>query len=324
VNTVASKKLQTNLEKLGVDMGSSEMQVFQAVLMAAGSTEKPVNYHEIATCLEAIANRKYTKAYIYRRLNSLEEDGFIIADTIHSPRTYSITESSVTKALDSRRKEKLSENLTRKQDLTTRIHRLKSIKSQDLALMLHKQLAGVSGIDDSLLIEGVENVRSTIIREFADGANEGDVVRVLGHTSTLAEGLGPGGVTELRVMQAGLRGVKVLGLLTPVGQDTSDVELLAKHLVPLADVFEKAASTGNIQLKISREPINTYRIVSLNEDKMLLYLTHAKESDVAALVQRKDNPGLLDDALRTFDEIWESSIDVLEIVAQIAKKEHTA
>jgi len=320
---VASKNLQTKLEKLGVDMSSSEMQVFRAVLMAAGSTEKPVNYHEIATSLESIANKKYTKAYIYRRLNSLEEGGFIIADTIHSPRTYTVTESSVATALESRRKEKLSENLTRRQEITTRINRLKSLKSQDLALMLHKQLAGASSIEDSLLIEGVENVRSAIIREFADGANEGDIVRVLGHASTLAEGLGPSGVTELRVMQAGLRGVKVLGLLTPVGQDTFDVELLAKHLVPLADVFEKAASTGNIQLRLSREPINTYRIVSLNEDKMLLYLTHAKESDVAALVHRKDNPGLLDDALRTFDEIWETSIDVLEIVKQMAQKEHS-
>jgi hypothetical protein len=321
VNTVAIKKLQTNLEKLGIDMGSSEMQVFRAVLMAAGGVEKPVNYHEIATSLESIANRKYTKAYIYRRLNSLEEDGFLIADTIHSPRTYSISESNVTKALDSRRKEMLAGNLTKRQDLTTRIHRLKSIKSQDLALILHKQLAGVSGIDDSLLIEGVENVRSTIIREFADGANEGDVVRVLGHASTLAEGLGPGGVTELRVMQAGFRGVKVLGLLTSAGSETFDVDLMVKHLVPLADVFEKAASTGNIQLRLSREPINTYRIVSLNENKMLLYLTHAKESDVAALVHRKDNPGLLDDAFRTFEKIWENSVDILEIVAKTAQKE---
>lgn len=322
MKVVASKKLQTALERLGVDMSSSEMQVFRAVLMAAGGTERPVNYRKIATNLESIANKKYTKAYIYRRLHDLEEDGFIIADNIHSPRTYMITESSVAKALDSRRKQKLSETLTMRQDLTTNLNRFKSVKSHELALMLHKQLAGVSAFTDSLLIEGVENVRSTIIREFADGAKEGDVVRVLGHASTLAEGLGPGGVTELRVMQAGFRGVKVLGLLTPVGEDTFDVELLAKHLVPLAEVFEQAAGTGNIQLRISHEPIKTYRIVSLNEDKMLLYLTHAKESDVAALVHRKDNPGLLNDALRTFDEIWETSIDVLEIVKKKAQEEH--
>jgi hypothetical protein len=321
---VTTKRFRSNLEKLGVDINASEMQVFRAVLMAAGGTDKYVKYVDIAESLESIAKKKYTKAYIYRRLSDLEESGFIVKDDIRSPRTYAISETRIAKGLETKRKKKLSESLSKRQELTTKINRFKSIKSQELALMLHKQLAGVSEIDDSLLIEGVENVRSTIIREFADGAKEGDVVRVLGHASTLADGLGPGGVTELRVMQAGFRGVKVLGLLTPVGQDTLDVNLIAKHLVPLADVFEKAAGTGNIQLRISHEPINTYRIVSLNEEKMLLYLTHAKESDVAALVHRKDNPGLLDDALRTFNEIWETSVDVLEIVKQIAQKEQAA
>ena len=88
----------------------------------------------------------------------------------------------------------------------------------------------------------------------------------------------------------------------------------------MAEAFEKAAQTGNISLKFTREPVNTYRIVCLNEDKMLLYLTHAKESDVAAMVHRKDNPGLLDDVLRTFDELWEDSIDVLDIVKQMTAK----
>jgi DNA-binding PadR family transcriptional regulator len=313
---------QSNLEKLGVDMNSSEMQVFRAVLFAAGGTEKPVKYDDVAACLESIADKKYTKAYIYRRLNDLEESGFITVDTIHTPRMYTITETNVAKALEVKRQDKLSESLTKRQDITTRLNHLKSVTEQELALLLYNQLAGDFSDKGSFMIEGVENVRSTIIREFADGAKEGDLVRVLGHASTLADGLGPGGVTELRVMQAGFRGVKVRGLLTPVTKDKLDLNLIAGHLTPLADVFEQASKTGNIQLRLSREPVNTYRIVSLNEDKMLLYLTHAKASDVAALVHRKDNPGLLDDALRTFDELWETSINVLEIVSNLAQKDY--
>lgn len=320
---MASKKLQSSLERLGVDINSSEMQVFQAVLMAAGGTGKPVKYNEIADSLESLANKKFTKAYIYRRLSDLEERGFIIADTIHTPRVYTITESSVVKALETKRKGKLSEILTNRQDLNTKLNRLKSVKSQELALMLHKQLAGDSSIEGSIMIEGVENVRSAIIREFADGAKEGDLVRVLGHASTMAEGLGPGGVTELRLLQSGFRGVKVQGLLTPVGQENLDLNLMASHLTPMVEVFEQATKTGNIQLRFTREPINTYRIVALNEDKMLLYLTHAKESDMAALVHRKDNPGLIDDALRTFVELWETGIDVLESIKQMLQKNQT-
>jgi len=311
---------QGNLEKLGVDMNSSHMQVFRAILMAAGGTNKPVKYGEISSSLESITEKKYTKAYIYRRLNGLEENRFIIIETIHTPRTYTITDSSVAKALEAKRQDKLSVNLIKKQDLTTKLNRLKAVKSQELALMLHNQLAGVSSIEESIMIEGIENVRSTILREFADGAKEGDLVRVLSHANTLADGLGPGGVTELRLLQGGFRGVKVQGLVTPTGKDNLDLNLMASHLSPMIDVFEQAAKTGNIQIRISRQPINTYRIVSLNEDKMLLYLTHAKESDVAALIHRKDNPGLIDDALKTFDELWGTSIDVLELVKQMLQK----
>ena len=316
---MVSKKFQSNLEKLGVDLNSSEMQVFRAVLIAAGGTDKYVNYSQIDESLESLANKKFTKAYIYRRLSDLEKSGLIVVDDIHTPRTYAVVEASVSDALDERRRERLSESVTKREELTRIINRLKSVKSNELALMLHKQLAGKSTIEESGIIEGVENVRSVIIREFADGAQPGDVVRVLGHASTLADGLGPGGVTELRVMQAGFRGVKILGLLTPVGKQTLDVKIMADHLAPLAEVFAQAAKTGNIFLKLIPEPVNTYRIVSLNEDKMLLYLTHAKDSDVAALVHRKDNPGLLDDALRTFDKLWEKSIDVLEMVANMTQ-----
>ncbi|MFW9963600.1 MAG: hypothetical protein ACFFCX_08555, partial [Candidatus Sifarchaeia archaeon] len=89
------KKYQKILEHLGVDISSSEMQVFQAVLIAAGGTSRYVNYKEIVDKLKEIANKRFTKAYIYRRLNDLEEQGFITIDTIHTPRTYSISESGV-------------------------------------------------------------------------------------------------------------------------------------------------------------------------------------------------------------------------------------
>ena len=301
-------------------MTSSQMQVFRAVLLAAGGTSKPARYGEIASSLESLAKKKFTKAYIYRQLRELEESGFIIIDTISTPRTYTITESTISKTLESERQEKVFESVARKQDLTEKLNRLKTIKSQELALMLHKQLAGDSSIEESIMIEGVENVRSTIIREFADGAKKGDLVRVLGHASTLADGLGPGGVTELRLMQSGFRGVKVQGILTPVGDDSLNLNLMASHLTPMVEVFEQASKTGNIQLRFSSEPIKTYRMLTLNENKMLLYLTHAKESDMAALVHRKDNPGLIDDAIRTFDELWETGIDVLDIINQMLQK----
>ncbi len=317
---MVTKKFSTNLARLGVDMDSSQMQVFRAILMSAGGTGKPVNYGEVVTGLESIADKKFTKAYIYRQLKFLEDIGFIIADTIHTPRTYTITESNVEKALEARRKEKLSEILIKRQELTTKLNHLKSVKSQGLAIMLHNQLAGQSSIEGSVMIEGQENVRSTIIREFAEGAKEGGLIRVLAHMFTIADGLGPSGVTELKLIETCFRGVKVRGLLTPSGQENSDLNLMADHIVPIVDAFAEVAKTGNLEAKFTREPINTYRMVSLNEDKMLLYLTHGSESNVAALIQRRDNPGLIDDAIKTFDKLFETGIDFVQILKQAALK----
>ena len=316
---MASKKFQKNLEKLDVDMDSSQMQVFRSILMAAGGTGKLVKYGEIAKSLESIAGKEYTKAYIYRRLNDLVESGFIIVDTIHTPRTYTIHETSVSGALEIKRQDKLSESLAERQDLTTKIKHLKTVKSQELAILLHHQLSGQSSIDKSEIIEGIENVRSTIIREFAEVAKEGDLIRVLAHMSTLEDGLGPSGVTELRLIESCFKGVKVWGLLTPSGKESIDLNMMADHVVPIIDAFTQVAKTGNLEAKFSREPNKTYRIVTLNEDKMLLYLTHASESNLAALIHRKDNPGLIDDAIKTFDRLFDDGIDFVQILKQMAQ-----
>jgi hypothetical protein len=317
---MVDKEIQNYLEKLGIDINSGEMQVFRAVLRAAEGTEKPVGYSEVETTLEAITNKTFTKAYIYRQLKSLNESKFIrIRNT--RPRTYTVVHTLLEEALESKKKEEEAENLKRRQELNATYKQLGKIKSQELALMLHKQLTGDDASSESGVIEGVENVRSTIIREFADDAKEGDLVRVLGHASTLAEGLGPGGVTELRLIQSGVRGVKVQGLLTPIGDEKMDLNLIVGHLATMVEPFEQAAKSGNIGLRFSREPINTYRMLTLNEDKMLLYLTHAKESDMAALIHREDNPGLIDDAIRTFDELWKTGVEVLDLVQQMLKKQ---
>jgi hypothetical protein len=170
------------------------------------------------------------------------------------------------------------------------------------------------------MIQGIENVRSTIIREIGEEAKEGDLIRVLAHMSTIDDGLGPSGLAELKLIEACFRGVRVRGLLTPSEQGKNDMGKMASHIAPIVDAFSQVAKTGNLEARFTRAPVNTYRIVSLNEDKMLLYLTHGAESNVAALVHRRDNPGLVDDAIKTFDGLFEDGIDFVQILDQMAQR----
>jgi Fe2+ or Zn2+ uptake regulation protein len=305
------------LAKLGVDMNSSQMMVFRAVIKAAGGLSKPVTYKEVAVALRKLSDKKYTKAYVYRQLNSLEEEGFIIVDSIQHPQCYSVSESTLSGAIKRKSQQALSQLLSKRQDMKTQLNLLETANPEDVAITAYNNLIGVSTLDISTIIEGIENVRSTVVREFADGAKSGDYVRVLAPASTLADGLGPGGMTELRIMQGGSKGVRVHGMLTPLHHQEMSTDLIAGHLKTLSGPFIEAVSTGNVKVKLAREPVQTYRMVSLNNEKMLLYLTHAKESDVAALIHRGNNAGLIDDAISTFDRLWENAIDVVEIVTKM-------
>ena len=154
-----------------------------------------------------------------------------------------------------------------------------------------------------------------MIREFGEAANPGDEIRVLAPASVFEGGLEKSGVAEMSLMTRAMDDVKIIVLLMPVeGKQSRTIELILNYIQNVGNTFVKLASTGNILLRIAKEEMKTYRMVSLNSDKMLLYLTHAPESDMAALIQREDNPGLIDDALKTFDKIYDEGIDIMNIV----------
>jgi len=306
-----------NLHQLGVDVDSSQIMVLKALMAAAGGLSKFVKYKEIAEHLERLEKKKYTKAYIYRRLTDLENDEFIVVDTIQHPRQFSISEAGIVKALEKKRKKMLSETQTKRQEVTSKRNLLATTNPEEVAMTLYNQLAGLDSINGSVVIEGVESVRSTIIREFGEIAKPGDEIRVIAPASILDRGLEQAGMAELSLMARASDGVKVIGLLTPIeGKQSITMKLILNYIENVGEAFINLASTGNILLRIAKENIKTYRMVSLNSEKMLLYLTHAPESDMAALIQRKDNPGLIDDAVKTFDTIYDEGIDVMDIVKQ--------
>ncbi len=299
-----------NLQQVGVDVDSSQMMVMKALMAAAGGPSKFVTYKEIAVYLEKLEKKKYTKAYIYRRLTDLENEGFIVVDTIQHPKQFSISEAGIVKALEKKREKMLSRTQTKRKEVLAKQNLLTTTNPEDVAMALYNQLVGLDSIEGSVVIEGIENVRSTIIREFGEASKPGDVIRVMAPANILDGGLEKVGMAEMSLMARARNGVKIIGLLMPAeGKQSFTKELIRSYIKNVGDAFTKLASTGNILLRIAKEDYKTYRMVSLNSDKMLLYLTHAAESDMAALIQRKDNSGLIDDAVMTFDRIYDEAID---------------
>ena len=288
------------------------MMILKAIMAASGGPAKFVTYKEIAESLKEMRKKKkpYTKAYIYRHLSDLEKEGYLVIDAVQKPRRYAISESGILGSFEKKKERALSELQGKKQEVTTRLNMLKTVNSESFAFVAFNQLMGLESVQGSIIIEGIENVRSSIIREFGEAAKDGDMIRVMAPGSILDKGLERSGMAEMSLMARAVDGVRVAGLLMPAGGKIEfTTELIANYIKEVADAFTRFASTGNIALRIAKKNYQTYRMVSLNSDKMLLYLTHAAESDVAALIQRKDNPGLIDDAVKTFDTIFEEAID---------------
>ena len=314
---MSKEKARRNLHQLGVDVDSSQMMVMKALMTAAGGPSQFVTYKEIAAHLEKLEKKKYTKAYIYRRLSNLENEGFIVVDTIQHPRQFSISEAGIVKAMEKKRIEMLSETEIERKKVTTKQELLTTTNPESVAMILYNQLVGLDKIEGSVVIEGVENVRSTIIREFGEVAKPGDEIRIIAPVSVIDGAQRKSGMAEMSLMTRAKDGVKIISVLMPVeGKQSLTTDLILNYIQHIGDAFTKLASTGNISFRIAKKNYQTYRMVSLNSDKMLLYLTHAAESDTAALIQRKDNPGLIDDAVKTFDRIYDEAGDVMDMVKQ--------
>ncbi|TFH04594.1 MAG: hypothetical protein E4H14_14400 [Candidatus Thorarchaeota archaeon] len=317
---MTSRGDSSDFNRLGIDVDSSQMMILKAVMAAAGGPSKFVSYKEIAEHLQKLEKKKYTKAYIYRHLSDLKDEGYLVIDSVQTPRGYAISESGIISSFDKKQKEALSERLVKKQEITTKFNRLKIVSSANIAYFLYNQLMGVESAEESIIIEGIENVRSTVIREFGKPAKAGDEIRVIAPASLLDGGLESAGMAEMSLMVRAADGVKIIGLMLPQGEHSFTTNLFVKYLQSVGKEFTSLATSGNIILKVAKEHIKTYRMVSLNREKMLLYLTHAADSDMAALIHLKDNPGLIDDAVDTFDKISAEGIDVIEIVKQMLTK----
>ncbi|MCK4483816.1 MAG: hypothetical protein KAU89_03260, partial [Candidatus Thorarchaeota archaeon] len=64
------------------------------------------------------------------------------------------------------------------------------------------------------------------------------------------------------------------------------------------------------------QPTSTYRMLCLNKEKMILFMSKAPYPDSAALIYREDNPTMVDDAVATFDRLWENAFDISAILKQ--------
>ena len=102
----------------------------------------------------------------------------------------------------------LSETQTKRQEATTKQKLLTTTNPENVAMVLYNQLVGLDTIEGSVVIEGIESVRNTVVREFGEVSKPGDEIRVIAPATVLDRGLGKSGMAEMSLMARAMDGDK--------------------------------------------------------------------------------------------------------------------
>lgn len=313
-----SLELDDVFEILGVDPGSVEVQVLQAILEIREKDGRTATINDIKEKLGKKRGKTPSKAWVYKILKTLNEAGLIVIETMPPPSRYMTSRYTITGALEKKLDTKQNEMTQSVEGLQGKIKFLKSFNPHQLALHLVKILSKTKYSKEQRIVEGLDNVRLTIIREICEPAKKGDTIRITQDISTVPMLQESPLSVERELMTAALRGVKVRALMS--GASMKDLAPMVSYFDGIQEYFVKVIATGNIELRLRSSSNPTYRMVSLNDDLMILILTSYAHPDQVALVTRSYSPDLIDDAISKFDGEWNEGIDYIAMMAQLQQK----
>jgi hypothetical protein len=330
------------LETLGIQVSSREFQILRALMSSKSAGEDGLTFEEIQTLvkrtfffekkgdLSGNPPHELSRSRIYECLANLTKDGFLRVTgrddvlqigNVSNPGRYVVTHESIVAALEQlkeRRKNELSQS---KRSLESDIEFLESQDSITIAQQLVQTLTGFSPIPRSRVIEGVENVRRTIIEEFVDQAGVGDVLRLTFRTTNLDIDHSSTAIVEKKIIDGSARGVIVKALIRAGSFKPSKTSSPMLRLIQATGKkFLQGAIRGTMQVRSFSKDLLPYRMVSLNNEKMILFLTDNPAAETAAVVLREDNPVLVEDAIRSFEEMWNTAEDTIDLFKGVVRK----
>ncbi len=88
------KETLDTLESIGVRMSATKMRVLQSVLRIGLGSERPT-FDKICREIREPKGFRPKRAWVYRCLDELEEEGFIAVDKLRRPSAYSATRMTI-------------------------------------------------------------------------------------------------------------------------------------------------------------------------------------------------------------------------------------
>ncbi|MFW9850938.1 MAG: hypothetical protein ACFFF4_17560 [Candidatus Thorarchaeota archaeon] len=299
------------LEILGISINARDFQVLGVLLNLQTMEQRGYTVDEIHTKVNARDKKQFSKAWIYKCLSNLEQEAFVVVNRINSPNTYSTNLDVLTHALETII-DRMIINLRKEEaNLLKDISILENLESDGAAQFVLELVTGETRERPTGVIEGVQNIRSAIVRELCTDVGQEDTLRIYDKANLLNLYEISSGHVEHKIVEAAQQGANVHVILDqfPFADASEDTEI-DYFFKGEGAILEEPLSSGNLQVRVKGEDEVGYRMLSLNREKMLLFLADAPKPDTVALITREANSVIIDSAVDSFDAAWQTATDI--------------
>jgi len=307
-------KAAAALDLIGIHLDSSEMQVLRYLLKASRGPQR-VTFSTIYDQVKKAKARPPTRVWVYECLRKLETDGFISVDKLPRPHSYVVSTETIAIGLERAWKSRLD-------SIESQIGLLTRTNAEDMAAFLYKSANDSPTQQNMGVARGVENVRRLIRSELLDRKQwkAGDELKLIHRLDNLIGAKGPSGPVDKEIVAAAMDGlnVRVVFIFSDIALDgLGDV---ASFMRDEGSQLASLLMSGRLQIRLYPEDVATYRIVALNSSKLVMLLTNAFRPDTAVLIDKAEQPVLVEHAMQRFDALWNQSIDARELMAAMFAK----
>ncbi len=314
------------LELMGVTLTDSEFQIIQAMIDLGFQGQREVTYSGIRKYLEKQFKDVPSKQWLYKCLNNLVEADFIEIEPIPRPAKYRTSVDKIMEGLDKARLLRTREIEQEIEALEKEIAAVRDVSLHQLSRYIQEELGGKETQTLVTVVEGVSNVRKSFISELCTDIKDESVLSISNNVPLIDIENIETGTIESELLEAAKQGLTIRILssvdrLKIMGQSEETMNFIRKNLKVVLTLMEK----GRVALRQTHLQQSTYRVACFKDgydpdlDRIMLFLTDNPGPDTVAIIYRKKNPKLIENAFASFEKAWEESQDISNLVKKMCE-----
>ncbi|TFF91259.1 hypothetical protein EU545_04825 [Candidatus Thorarchaeota archaeon] len=300
---------------LDVDPNTSEIQVLKTIIQLSEKGTKNMTAKRIHEEYIAREHKNVSPSWIYKCLKVLENEGLVAVDSMRRPQQYDASPSILRDAMLLRLKKIRQRKQTELNRQKKHLNLLKSIDIEKVARHVFEEVLGAGRIVEERVVEGIEAVRHVMVEELVSKGGKGDIFRTIQPLASVHSPNIAFGTFEEEALEAMKRGLQVKALLVPPEEDIDLLQTMSDYFGGYSHAVRNLIEAGTLELRMLREHRNTYRMMCLNTQTMLLFISELYLPDTAAVFYHHDSYPIISDALDLFSKLWHNALDFgMEIV----------